>query len=334
MNSISSLLKKPVFIGLLALLVGFGFGLLWGWVIQPVEWVDAAPDVLRPDYQEEFLRMTIDSFALNHDPNLALKRYEELGPNASKRLEEIQSAPGMQDETVIKSFSELIDAAAPKPTPSPGGDNDKDNPKPPYVKYILIALALVVVLAVAFFAIRLFRPSLSGGEATPAQMAQEISRSTEQTDYEAMGLKAPIKRTMTTYVLGDNLYDESFSIETQSGDFMGEYGVGISETIGVGDPKKVTAMELWLFDKNDIKTATKVLMSPHAYNDPEIRQKLEAKGELVLVEPKKQIMLETETLQLLATIADVEYGEGALPPESFLERLTLELAVWSKEGAA
>jgi hypothetical protein len=114
---------------------------------------------------------------------------------------------------------------------------------------------------------------------------------------------------------------------------MGEYGVGVSEAIGVGDPKKVTAMEVWLFDKNDIKTATKVLMSEHAYNDPEIRQKLEAKGELILVEPKKQIVLETQTLQLLATVADMEYGEGMLPPSSFFERLTLELAVWKREDA-
>jgi hypothetical protein len=76
---------------------------------------------------------------------------------------------------------------------------------------------------------------------------------------------------MTTYVLGDDLYDESFSIDTGAGEFMGEYGVGVSEAIGVGEPKKVTALEIWLFDKNDIKTATKVLMSQYAFNDPSIR---------------------------------------------------------------
>ena len=62
---------------------------------------------------------------------------------------------------------------------------------------------------------------------------------------------------MTTYVLGDDLYDELFSIDTQGGDFLGEYGVGVSEIIGVGDPKKVTALEIWLFDKNDIKQRPK-----------------------------------------------------------------------------
>jgi hypothetical protein len=135
---------------------------------------------------------------------------------------------------------------------------------------------------------------------------------------------------MTTYILGDDLYDESFSIDAPGGEFMGEYGVGVSETIGVGDPKKVAALEVWLFDKNDIKTATKVLMSANAYSDPNIRARLEPKGELVLVESQKQVILETETLQLLATIADLQYGAGPLPDKSYFERITLELAIWPK----
>ena len=127
---------------------------------------------------------------------------------------------------------------------------------------------------------------------------------------------------MTTYVLGDDLYDESFSIDTPAGDFLGEYGVGVSETIGVGDPKKVTALEIWLFDKNDIKTATKVLMSAHAFGDAAIRGRLEAKGELIQVEPQKQVMLETETLQLLATVVDLQYGDGSMPDKSYFDRVT------------
>ena len=48
---------------------------------------------------------------------------------------------------------------------------------------------------------------------------------------------------MTTYMIGDDLYDDSFSIDSPSGEFLGECGVGISDTIGVGDPKKVTALK-------------------------------------------------------------------------------------------
>ena len=94
---------------------------------------------------------------------------------------------------------------------------------------------------------------------------------------------------MATYKLGDDLFDNSFSIDSPAGEFLGECGVGISETIGVGDPKKVTAFEVWLFDKNDIQTVTKVLMSSHAFNDDATRQRLAAKGEPILVEPGTEI---------------------------------------------
>ena len=140
----------------------------------------------------------------------------------------------------------------------------------------------------------------------------------------------PAAHFMTTYVIGDDLYDDSFSIDDQSGAFLGECGVGISDTIGVGDPKKVTAFEVWLFDKNDIQTVTKVLMSSHAMNDPMIRQRLASKGEPILVEPGQQILLETATLQLEARVIELVYGQGALPSGSFFERLTLEIAVWPK----
>jgi hypothetical protein len=140
----------------------------------------------------------------------------------------------------------------------------------------------------------------------------------------------PVVQFMTTYMLGDDLYDDSFSIDAPTGEFLGECGVGISETIGVGDPKKVTAFEVWLFDKNDIQTVTKVLMSTHAFNDPNVRQRLLAKGEPQIVEPGKRILLETASLQMEARIVDASYGGGAMPTNSYFDRLTLELAVWPK----
>jgi hypothetical protein len=169
------------------------------------------------------------------------------------------------------------------------------------------------------------------GEISAARQAQEITNTVEKTDYAELGLEKPITQTMTTYVLGDDLYDESFSIDSSSGEFLGEYGVGVSEMMGVGEPKKVTAIEIWLFDKNDIKTATKVLMSQHAFNDQNIRGRLEAKGELVLIQPQAQVVLETATLQLLATIVDLEYGHGSMPDKSYFERITLELAIWPRQ---
>ena len=69
-----------------------------------------------------------------------------------------------------------------------------------------------------------------------------------------------------------------------------------------------------------------------AYNEPNIRARLEPKGELVVVKPGDQVLLETQTLQLLATIVDMDYGSGAMPQKSYFERITLELAIWPRSG--
>ncbi len=331
-NFITTLREKfqnPILAAIVALLIGFGLGLFWGYQVSPVVWYDTTPELLSEPHQIEYLRMTIDSFLTNSDTALAMQRWQNLGPKAPERLDSIKNAPGSQDKAAIDAFGVLMNATTPA-TPEPEADPDKPELSPT-LKYLFVGIGLLVIAVVGFFAYRLLRTGTSkGGVATPAQQAAKIAQSAEQTDYSAMGLETPITQSMTTYVAGDDLYDESFSIESQAGEFMGEYGVGISDTIGVGDPKKVTALEIWLFDKNDIKTATKVLMSEHAFNDPDIRQRLEAKGELVVVGDKKQIMLETETLQLLVTVSDFEYGSGQLPPSSYFDRTTLELAIWPR----
>jgi hypothetical protein len=172
------------------------------------------------------------------------------------------------------------------------------------------------------------RPTNSQQEATPGAEGETEAQSVE---VPGEGGSAAISQFMTTYNLNDDLYDDSFSIDTPAGEFLGECGVGISETIGVGDPKKVTAFEVWLFDKNDIQTVTKVLMSEHAFNDPQLRQRLQSKGEPVLVGVGTHIILETATLQLQARVHDMSYGSGALPAGSYFERLTLDLQVFPKE---
>jgi hypothetical protein len=160
--------------------------------------------------------------------------------------------------------------------------------------------------------------------------AQEVSRQAEQTDYEALGGERPIAQYTTTYLVGDDLFDDSFSIDSPTGEFLGECGVGIADTIGVGEPKRVSAFEVWLFDKNDIKTITKVLMSHHIYHDESGHNRLAAKGEPILAQPKTEVGLSTETLQMVVRIIDMAYGDGALPENSFFDRIILELAIWTE----
>ncbi len=205
---------------------------------------------------------------------------------------------------------------------------------------LVVSCLLMLAFAGAFAYVMLVRnkkkgsrtrePDVAEYNVSAMKEAQEISKKTEFTDYQEGDMGAAIAQFMTTYMIGDDLYDDSFSIDSPSGEFLGECGVGISDTIGVGDPKKVTAFEVWLFDKNDIQTITKVLMSQHAYGDPTISQRLASKGEPILLSPGESVWLETATLKLEARVVDMNYGQGALPAGSYFERMTLELAVWPK----
>jgi hypothetical protein len=325
MQFVVALLKKLPLATIGALVGGLVVGLVIGW--YTVDFKDATPDYLRQDLQVDYLRMTIDSYRLNQNPDLAVQRWQSLGPGATDAFNAVQQDPQQADPAVITAYGSLIQSSLGNTPP------EQATTTSPYVKYAIYGfgiLALGVIAVAAFVFGRRFLGKRGSGEPTPVMQAAEISRHAEKTNFENLGLAPPITQTMTTYVLGDDLYDESFSIDTGAGEFLGEYGVGVSEAIGVGDPKKVTALEIWLFDKNDIKTATKVLMTEHAYNDDGIRSRLEPKGELILVEPQGQILLETATLQLLATVVDLEYGHGPMPPNSHFDRITLELAIWPK----
>jgi hypothetical protein len=317
--------RKMLLTGLVGILVGAAIGLFIGWYLWPVQWINATPADLRTDLQNDYMMMTIDSFRVNGDATLASYRYSLLGEDAAAALAAV--AP-YEDPNVLAAFEQAIASVpvvTPEPTPPQGPVGNRS-----LFGSILIALGVIAILAVIAGAVYYLFRSGRSGERSVASQASEFSRSVQKTDYAAMGEEPPIAQFVTTYMLGDDLFDDSFSVDSPAGEFLGECGVGISETIGVGDPKRVTAFEVWIFDKNDIQTVTKVLMSSHAFNDPAMRAKLESKGELIELVPGKQVVLETATLQLSATVADIQFGEGPLPPQSFFGRMTLELAIWTK----
>lgn len=338
-------LKKPVVAAVLGVIVGLIFGLIVGWGIAPVEWIDVPPSQMGTLYQEYYLRMAIDSYTLNgslgkiseaDNEALAIQLYQSLGEDGPSVLQTIKNNPGIQDSNAILNYSDVVQQGTTAIIPTPTTDTGQTaaGGLPPAATYIMIGLGVLTVGLILFviarkFVIPIFR---NGTPETPtaAMRAREMTNQTEMTDYEAMGEEPPISQFVTTYVIGDDLFDDSFSIDAPSGEFLGECGIGISETIGVGEQKKVQAFEVWLFDKNDIQTVTKVLMSAHAFNDVATHQRLEAKGEPVMVDRGKQIVLETAALQLVATVSEMEYGQGALPEGSYFDRLTLEIAVWPK----
>jgi hypothetical protein len=334
--------------------LGLILGLVIGWGIWPVQWTDLAPYHLRADLREDYLRMSIFTSTSVGDAAIAQKAWSELGDTADETLAVVRNQPGYVSEAQISSFMTVVDAEMVQVVPeiaevAPEEEVETETERSGPNWFLLAGLCMGLVAVIAGGAFFLFMRSGRSKKDQPETLAQhgvpdevgfeeDAMRFSPQTEvgYEPSYEEAqplPVAQFMTTYMVGDDLYDDSFSVDAPTGEFLGECGVGISETVGVGEPKRVTAFEIWLFDKNDIQTVTKVIMSEHAHEDDKLRMRLESKGELVLAEPGKQILLETATLQLEARIIDMEYGEGAAPDMSFFGRLTLELAVWPKEGS-
>ncbi len=130
---------------------------------------------------------------------------------------------------------------------------------------------------------------------------------------------------VATYSLGDIDYDMSFGIESPTGDFLGECGLGMAETIGGGDVQRVTAFEVWLFDKTDIRTVSLVLASAHAQADPALRAKLASRGEVVLAQPGNRFSIRTSSLKLDGQVLDLAYGGGDVPAQSYFTSFSVEL---------
>lgn len=324
-----------------SLLFGVVLGVVYGYFVNPIQWVDAGLYHLRADLQEDYVRAVIDSFELTDNGDHAIRRLNELGfERSAEILALIAANPGGQNIGKIQQLSALVSSDFgggqvpagddPGSTPAdPGVENAGGGLPTIYLVCIVLALVLVVVAIILY--LRKRSAGRDSSEMPTATMdVEEYSNEAPQTNYAMGSDSQPISQWMTTYLIGDDLFDDSFSIDNPSGEFMGECGVGIADTIGVGEPKRVSAFEIWLFDKNDIQTVTKVLMSEHAFSDEAISSKLAAKGDPEMALTGHEIVLETATLQMIARVVDMTYGAGSMPDNSFFERMTIELAVWQK----
>lgn len=328
MDLIREKLKNSTVTAIIGLVGGLILGwFVIGWWLWPVDWTDATPHYLRADIKEDYLRMMIDSFQLRPDEDMTLQRWESLQPGAEDVLAAVEADP-VDQAISLQGFKALVQPVAEIPLP----EGEETAGEGPNLTVLLVMCLVTVILGGALAAYFLFRPGRSKeGKFSPAAEAQRVTREMAPTDFAEREGIPPMSQFMTTYMVGDDLFDDSFSIDSPTGEFLGECGVGISESIGVGEPKKVTAFEVWLFDKNDIQTITKVLMSQHAFADDTLRTRLTAKGDPILVEVGTETELETATLRLVARVVDMAYGTGASPAQSHFERVTLELAVWQKD---
>jgi hypothetical protein len=333
MDAIMEKIGREALIGfVVGLVVGLIIGLpILGWWVFPVQWTDTDPFDLRQSYKEAYVSMLADSYTLNTNVALARQRVEGWDPkDLGQVIGQLQakasdSAQVQRLDNLATALGVRAGAVTPEPAAQPTTAST-------LFRRLVLILGIVLAAALVIAGVMVGIPLLRERRLEePAKLGRRLPPMRQAAKPEGVG--EPLGHFVASYTLGQDSYDQSFSIESPSSEFLGECGMGISEIISAGPPANITAFEVWLFDKNDVRTVTKVLMSKYAHDDDALRAKLAPKGEAILVEPGKAVVLETASLRVDAEISEMEYGpstgsgrrDEAAPPQGYFTRLTLSL---------
>jgi len=330
--------KSLIVVAIVSLIVSLLIGwLAIGWWLWPVQYYDADPVDLRERHKVAYVTMVADSYALTHDLSLAHQRLEGWSEEelvsilSDLTTEYMKQGRGTEVQRLTALATDLGISMSLSPAPAPE-EAEKPEGKSPWGTIFAVCGVIVAILAIVAGGALIWSnmQKRKGGQfgrpVTAPAVSVDTVRPSQPAGPQSYGT------FVTTYNIGDDSYDDCFPIETASGEFLGECGLGISEVLGDGEPSLVTAFEVWLFDKSDIRTVTKVLLSEHAFADDELRERLAPKGEAVLAEEGKVILLETAALKIEAEIKEMAYGAGEGPDQSHFARLTVEVVASAKEG--
>ena len=108
---------------LIVIFIGIALGLLYGWLIDPVDFVDTNPGTLRTDYKADYVLMVAEIYASNRDAEAAVNRLTYLGdPSPVNSIENamifaVDAGYGAED---LRKLRDLSDAMA--PLNQPAGD--------------------------------------------------------------------------------------------------------------------------------------------------------------------------------------------------------------------
>jgi len=312
-----------------AFVLGVVLGLVvLGWWVWPVQWTNSNPSDLKAGYKDSYMQLIADSYSLSNNSAAAqahLKELKGLGERDADliatldRLAKARLSTGDAVSAARLQQLALVLGVPARPTPQPGART------PGAAGWIwagsisrigrfigIVFFLLVLVVGVSLLLLQLRKQDSTRRRRTgPSRQPSSEAPRVDTQVAAPHSSEGTLGRFETTYSQGDESYDVNYSIETSSGEFLGECGISAVEASGVSQPDAVAAFEVWLFDKDDVRTETKVLLSERAFENPAAREKLAGKGELVRAELGQVVTLETANLRLDATVMDLAYASGS-----------------------
>jgi hypothetical protein len=107
----------------ISILVGVAGGIFYGWVANPVRYVDTPPSNLRSDYKTDYVLMVAEVYSAEKDVAQASTRLAVLGGGSPLRLvqEAILNARKLGYIQKDVDLLAALAAALQAPAPNPGG---------------------------------------------------------------------------------------------------------------------------------------------------------------------------------------------------------------------
>ncbi|MEL6403902.1 MAG: hypothetical protein AAFR81_06035 [Chloroflexota bacterium] len=334
-------------------IIGMFFGLIWAYTAASIVFVDANPNRLNEGAQNQWLQMV--AVASNsgsvYGDETAIALAQAI-PNPRAQIEaliasgELNPSDQQALQTLLTKLPADIDTAE-------GTAQEITRPSIliNLLNVVILPLILVVVITVVLILLWRFliydnivapilqriREATDPEEAARAQKArdelkiqQEQRRLREELAAQASDsdLGEPIMTQLAIFQTGRS-FDESYEIETEAGDFLGQSGAVIAEAV---DPTP-SAIEIWLFDMFSSRNIAKVFVTPSANSDPSVRSRIEADvdnpaTDIIVAEPSKSLTIDTDKLRLQAKFASVNFDASGN-----FDKFNLQMRAWNKDEA-
>ena len=335
-------------------IIGFLVGILWGWFVTPVVWKDNSPASLTTEYQEQWLKMVaVGSSRQNlYGPDQIIELAQRV-PDPVAQIEIMLQDPNLNssDQFALQGLLQQlqqspddVDAGSAEPV---GGGNIFVSLLMSWIVPIILIIILVVVITLLWrFLIydNLVAPVLQqfaemrdpelrarnqkAREEIKIQQQQRELREQLAKEDSGSDLGAPVMTQLAIYTPGRS-FDESYEIELESGEFLGQSGAVLAEAV---DPDPV-AIEVWLFDMFSSRNIAKVFITPQGNADPAIRSKVEADvdnpaTDIIVAEAGKPLTIDTDKLRLEAKFASLDFNASGR-----YENFNLQMRAWNKDAA-